>query len=93
MKPGGVREVWPEDCEPIVKDALDALVRWRGSGDVRLLSGKMVALQFSFLPENRLYSYTLCAASYSATTSNAAVGSRRIAVPARWSAATRSNCA
>ena len=48
-----------EDCEPIVEDALDALVRWRGSGDVRSLSGKMVALQFSFFPEDKLYSYTL----------------------------------
>ena len=36
-----------EDCEPIVEDALDAPVRWRGSGDVRSLNGKMVALQFS----------------------------------------------
>ena len=48
-----------EDCEPIVDDVLDAPVRWRGSGDVRSLSGKMVALQFSFLPEDKLYSYTL----------------------------------
>ena len=48
-----------EDCEPIVGDALDAPVRWRGSGDVRSLSGKMVALQFSFLPEDKLYSYML----------------------------------
>ena len=36
-------------------------MRWRGSGDVRSLSGKMVALQFSFLPEDKLYSYTLSA--------------------------------
>ena len=48
-----------DDCEPIAEDALDAPVRWRGSGDVRSLSGKMVALQFSFLPEDKLYSYTL----------------------------------
>ena len=48
-----------EDCEPIVEDALDTPVRWRGSGDVRSLSGKMVALLFSFLPEDKLYSYTL----------------------------------
>ena len=45
-----------EDCEPIVEDALDAPVRWRGSGDVRSLSGKIVALQFSFSPEDKLYS-------------------------------------
>ena len=38
-------------------------IRWRGSGDVRSLTGKMVALQFSFLPEDKLYSYTLRAAS------------------------------
>ena len=50
-----------DDCDPIVDDALDAPVRWRGSGDVRSLIGKMVALQFSFLPEDKLYSYTLCA--------------------------------
>ena len=48
-----------EDCEPIVEDTLDAPVCWRGSGDVRSLSGKMVALQFSFLPEDKLYPYTL----------------------------------
>ena len=48
-----------ENCEPIVDDVLDTPVRWRGSGDVRSLSGKMVALQFSFLPEDKLYSYTL----------------------------------
>ena len=48
-----------EDCEPIVEDALDAPGRWRGSGNVRSLSDKMVALQFSFLPEDKLYSYTL----------------------------------
>ena len=48
-----------EDCEPIADDALDAPVRWRGLGDVRSLSGKMVALQFSFLPEDKMYSYTL----------------------------------
>ena len=48
-----------ENCEPIVDDALDAPVRWRGLGDVRSLSGKMVALQFSFLPEDKLYLYTL----------------------------------
>ena len=52
-----------EDCEPIVDDALDAPVHWRGSGDVHSLTGKMVALQFSFLPEDKLYSYTLCVAS------------------------------
>ena len=52
-----------EDCEPIVEDALDAPVRWRGSGDVRSLSGKMVVLQFSFLPEDKLYSYMLRVAS------------------------------
>ena len=48
-----------EDCEPIAEDTLDAPVRWRGSGDVCSLIGKMVALQFSFLPEDKLYSYTL----------------------------------
>ena len=48
-----------EDCEPIVEDALDAPVRWRDSDDIRSLTGKMVALQFSFLPEDKLYSYTL----------------------------------
>ncbi|MYB72087.1 MAG: hypothetical protein F4X75_26720 [Gemmatimonadetes bacterium] len=52
-----------DDCEPIVDDALGASVRWRGSDDVHSLSGKMVALQFSFLPEDKLYSYTLCAES------------------------------
>ena len=52
-----------EDCEPIAEDALYAPVRWRGPGDVRSLSGKMVALQFSFLPEDKLYSYTLRAVS------------------------------
>ena len=48
-----------EDCEPIVEDALYAPVCWRGSGDVRSLIGKMVALQFSFSSEDKLYSYTL----------------------------------
>ena len=52
-----------DDCEPIAEDTLDASVRWRGSGDVRSLSGKMVALHFSFLPEDKLYSYTLRATS------------------------------
>ena len=52
-----------EDCEPIVEDALDVPMRWRGSGDVRSLIGKMVALQFSFCREDKLYSYTLRAAS------------------------------
>ena len=52
-----------EDCEPIAEDALDASVRWHGLGDVRSLSGKMVALQFSFSPEDKLYSYTLRAES------------------------------
>lgn len=45
-----------DDCESIVDDVLDAPVRWRGSSDVRSLSRKMVALQFSFLPEDKLYS-------------------------------------
>ena len=64
MKLGGrLRALAAEDCEPIVEDALDVPVRWRGSGDVRSLIGKMVALQFSFCREDKLYSYTLRAAS------------------------------
>ena len=39
--------------------APDQRLRWRGSGDVRSLIDKMVALQFSFLPGDKLYSYTL----------------------------------
>ena len=38
-------------------------MRWRGSDDVRSLSGKMVVLRFSFLPTDKLYSYTLREAS------------------------------
>ena len=38
-------------------------IRRRDSDNVRSLSGKMVALQFSFLLEDKLYSYTLCVAS------------------------------
>ena len=50
-----------EDCEPIVEDALDVPVRWRGSGDVRSLIGKMVALQFSFLPGGQaVFIYATC---------------------------------
>ena len=52
-----------DDCEPIAEDALDAPVHWRGSDDVCSLTSKMVALQFSFLPEDKLYSYTLCVES------------------------------
>ena len=47
-----------EDCTSICADAINEVVKWRG-GDVRLLAGKMVALKFTFCPEDKLYSYTL----------------------------------
>ncbi|MBN64778.1 MAG: hypothetical protein CME20_25750 [Gemmatimonadetes bacterium] len=46
------------DCQPICADAIDEVVTWKG-GDVRSLQGRMVALKFTFCPEDKLYSYTL----------------------------------
>ena len=47
-------------CDPISVDALDHAVTWGSAGsDVRALEGKMVALRFTIMPKDRLYSYTL----------------------------------
>jgi len=48
-----------EECDPIREDALSRQVSWRGSGDLRALSDRMVAIQFYLSHGARLYSYTM----------------------------------
>ena len=47
------------DGDPIREDSLDQRVTWQGRGDLSALRDRMVAVQFRFTPEVRLYSYTL----------------------------------
>ena len=47
------------DCDPVGEDTLDQRVTWQGRGDLSALRDRMVAVQFKFTPEVRLYSYTL----------------------------------
>ena len=47
-----------EDCDPIVTDALDYTVKWRGKSDLSALKGHAVYLRFQ-MKKADLYSFQI----------------------------------